>query len=96
MNYNIKVNKLENKDWSTKAFVSIVFEESLKVTDITVKEARNEDLFSYKTKQKDEQEKAIYQDVCYPVTKKFWEMLYGEMFDYYNRENQKVATHFIL
>lgn len=54
MNYNIKVNKLENKDWSTKAFVSIVFEESLKVTDITVKEARNEDLFSYKTKQKDE------------------------------------------
>lgn len=45
MNYSIKVNKLENKDWSTKAFVSIVFEESLKVTDITVKEAKNGELF---------------------------------------------------
>jgi len=44
MNYSIKVNKLENKDWSTKAFVSIVFEESLKVTDITVKEAKNGEL----------------------------------------------------
>lgn len=42
MNYSIKVNKLENKDWSTKAFVSIVFEESLKVTDITVKKAKME------------------------------------------------------
>ena len=45
MNYSIKVNKLENKDWSTKAFVSIVFEESLKVTDITVKKAKNGELF---------------------------------------------------
>ena len=35
MNYSIKVNKLEKENWSTKAFVSVVFEESLKVTDIT-------------------------------------------------------------
>ena len=59
MNYSIKVNKLENKDWSTKAFVSIVFEESLKVTDITVKKAKNGELFvampGYKTSKTDEQ-----------------------------------------
>ena len=66
MNYSIKVNKLENKDWSTKAFVSIVFEESLKVTDITVKEAKNGELFvampGYKTSKTDEQGNAIYKN----------------------------------
>ena len=39
---------------------------------------------SYKTKQTDEQGKAIYQDVCYPVTKEFREVLYGEVIDSYN------------
>ena len=38
----------------------------------------------YKTKQKDEQGKAVYQDVCYPVTKEFREVLYGEVIDSYN------------
>lgn len=34
---------------------------------------------SYKTKQTDEQGKAVYQDVCYPVTKQFREKLYAEI-----------------
>ena len=42
MNYSIKVNKLEKENWSTKAFVSVVFEESLKVTDITIRETKKE------------------------------------------------------
>ena len=33
---------------------------------------------AYKTKQVDEQGKAIYQDVAYPVTKEFREKLYGQ------------------
>ena len=69
MNYSIKVNKLENKDWNTKAFVSIVFEESLKVTDITVKEAKNGEMFvampGYKTNKTDEQGNAIYKNYFY-------------------------------
>lgn len=81
MNYSIKVNKLENKDWSTKAFVSIVFEESLKVTDITVKEAKNGELFvampTRATENKDG--KREYTEMCYPVTKEFREQLYGEI-----------------
>ena len=41
MNYSIKVNKLEKENWSTKAFVSVVFEESFKLTDITIRETKN-------------------------------------------------------
>ena len=47
---------------------------------------------SYKTKQKDEQGKAIYQDVCYPVTKEFREVLYGEVIDSYNAAKDKSVS----
>ena len=59
MNYSIKVNKLEKENWSTKAFVSVVFEESFKLTDITIRETKNGETFvampGYKTSKKDEQ-----------------------------------------
>lgn len=44
---------------------------------------------SYKTKQKDENDKDIYQDICYPVTKEFREKLYGEIERVYEEERQK-------
>ena len=44
MNYSIKVNKLEKENWSTKAFVSVVFEESLKVTDITIRKQKRRNI----------------------------------------------------
>lgn len=34
---------------------------------------------SYRTKQKDEKGRDIYQDICYPVTKDFRAKLYGEI-----------------
>lgn len=58
MKYDINVNKLNNEKWNTKAFVSIVFEESFKVTDITIKEARSGEVFvampGYKTSKMNE------------------------------------------
>lgn len=39
---------------------------------------------SYKTNQTDKDGRSIYQDVCYPVTKEFREVLYGEVIDSYN------------
>lgn len=44
---------------------------------------------SYKTKQVDEQNKPVYQDVCYPVTKEFREKLFGEILDTYEKEKAK-------
>ena len=44
---------------------------------------------SYKTKQIDEQGKAIYQDVCYPVTKEFREKLYAEIIREYEQAKEK-------
>lgn len=47
---------------------------------------------SYKTKQKDEQGKAIYQDICYPVTNEFCEVIYGEMVDSFKVAKDKTVS----
>lgn len=44
---------------------------------------------SYKTKQKDENGKDIYQDICYPVTKDFREKLYSEIERAYEEAKNK-------
>lgn len=47
---------------------------------------------SYKTKQTDEKGKAVYQDVCYPVTKEFREKLYDALMDYYQQGRNKAVN----
>lgn len=58
------------------------FEDSFIVNNVSILQGK-EKLFiampSYKTKQVDEQGKAIYQDVCYSVTKEFRKRLYREI-----------------
>ena len=75
MKYDIKITKLNNDEWSTKAFVTLTFEDSLKITDITIREAKNSSLFvampGYKTSKTDEKGNLVYKNYCYPVTAEF-------------------------
>ena len=45
---------------------------------------------SYKTKQKDKDGKAVYKDICFPMTKEFREKLYGKIIIFYNNAKKKV------
>lgn len=94
MNYSIKVNKLEKKNWSTKAFVSVVFEESFKVTDITIRETKNGEVFvampGYKTSKKDEQGNPIYKNYFYPTTAEFRKELYDNIIKAYESNAKEV------
>ena len=47
---------------------------------------------SYKTKKTDNQGRAVYQDICYPVTKEFREKLYGELMESYKHEKEKLEN----
>lgn len=44
---------------------------------------------SYRTKQKNENGRDIYQDICYPVTKNFRAKLYGEIEKAYEEAKEK-------
>lgn len=96
MKYSIKVNKLNNAEWSTKAFVSLTINDSFKVNDITIREAKNGNLFiampGYKTNQMDEQGNAVYKNYCYPTTAEFRQELFNKIMEAYKSEKEVVVN----
>ena len=87
LQFKVSVNPFERQGSNIRGIGRIYLNDNFVVNNVSVLQEK-ENLFvampSYKTKQKDEQGKAIYQDVCYPVTKEFREVLYGEVINSYN------------
>lgn len=72
LQFKVSVNPYERQSGNVRGIGRIYFNDNFVVNNVSVLQGK-ENLFvampSYKTKQKDEQGKAVYQDVCYPVTK---------------------------
>lgn len=88
----VTVSTYEKEGSNIKGLARIYFENSFIVNNVNILQGK-ENIFvsmpSYKTKQIDEQGKAIYHDVCYPVTKEFREKLYGEIVREYEQVKEK-------
>ena len=80
--YSILVHAWSSKDSNVRGLASIYFEDCFIVNNVSILQGK-ENLFvampSYKTKKVDENNKPIYADVCYPITKEFREKLYTEL-----------------
>lgn len=90
--FSVTVTPFERDGSNIRGLARIYFEDSFIVNNVNIVQGR-EKLFvsmpSYKTKQTNEQGKAVYQDVCYPVTKEFREKLYAELIGQYEQEKEK-------
>lgn len=91
--FSVTVTPYEREGSSIRGLARIYFDDSFIVNNVSVLQGKDK-LFvampAYKTKQVDEQGRAIYQDVAYPVTKEFREKLYGQIISEY--EKAKVQT----
>ena len=74
--FPVTVTPYEREGSNIRVLARIYFEDSFIVNNVNILQGK-ETVFvampSYKTKQKDENGKDIYQDICYPVTKEFRE-----------------------
>lgn len=90
--FSVTVSPYERDGSNIKGLARIYIEESFIINNVNILQGK-EKIFvsmpSYKTKQIDEQGKAIYQDVCYPVTKEFREKLYAEIIREYEQAKEK-------
>lgn len=90
--FSVTVTPFEREGSNIKGLARIYFENSFIVNNVNILQGK-EKIFvsmpSYKTKQVDEKGKAIYQDVCYPVTKEFREKLYNEIISEYEKAKEK-------
>ena len=95
LEFKVSVIPFERAGSNMKGIGRIYFNDNFVVNNVSILQGK-ENLFvsmpSYKTKQTDEQGKAVYQDVCYPVTKEFREVLYGEIIDAYNAAKDKTES----
>ncbi len=73
MEYSIQLNAVNNPDKSVRAFATLVFGDSFKVTNVAVLEGSKN---------------PVYKDVCNPITKEFREELYSDILKLYEEMEQ--------
>lgn len=91
MEYSIQLNAVNNPEKSIRAFATVVFGGSFKVTNVAVIESSRGyfvSMPSFRTKERDEYNNPIYKDVCNPITKEFREELYGAILGLYEEMEQ--------
>lgn len=94
--FSVNVTPFERKNGNVKGLARIYFDDCFIVNNVSLLQGKDKVFVampSYKTKQVDENNKPVYQDVCYPVTKEFREKLYNEILGTYEREKEKQKEH---
>lgn len=93
--FSVTVTPYEREGSSIRGLARIYFDDSFIVNNVSVLQGKDK-LFvampAYKTKQVDEQGKAVYQDVAYPVTKEFREKLYGQIISEYEKAKEQTQN----
>lgn len=90
--FSVTVTPYERKGSNIRGLARIYFDDSFIVNNVSILQGKDRVFVampSYKTKQTDEQGKAVYQDVCYPVTKEFREKLYSEIVSQYEKAREQ-------
>ncbi len=91
MEYSIQLNAVNNPEKSVRAFATLVFGGSFKVTNVAILEGKKGNFISmpsFRTKERDEYNNPVYKDVCNPITKEFREELYEDILELYEEMEQ--------
>ena len=94
MKYSIRVNEVKKEDSNVRAFVTVVFGDSFKITNIAIVENKDKgQLFvskpRYKSSERDESGATVYKDVCNPITAGFREELYANILEEFERVKEQ-------
>lgn len=92
--FTVKVTPFEREGSNVLGLARIYFEDSFVVGNVSILQGKEKEFVampSYKVKQSGKDGKPQYQDVCFPVTKKFREKLYDTIMNCYQQEKEKVV-----
>lgn len=92
MKYSINVNAVNNQESSVKAFATLTFGDSFKITNIAVLENGEGKVFvsmpRFKSNERTERNEAVYKDICNPITKEFRQELYDNILELYEEMDE--------
>lgn len=96
MEYSIKLNGVRNSQRSVKSFATVTFGEVFKITNVAVVENRDGGVFvsmpSFRSKERNDKNEAVYKDVCHPITAEFRAELYSDILALYEEMEQAGKT----
>lgn len=90
---SVSVTPYEKEGSSIRGLARVYFDNSFVVGNISIFNGKGKEFVampSCRTKAVGKDGKPEFQDICFPVTKKFREKLYGEILDTYRREKEAV------
>lgn len=92
LKFSVSVSLLEREGSDVKGLARIFIEDCFVINNVSIIQGK-ENLFvampSYKTKEVDENNRPIYRDVSYPITREFREQLYGAILEMYRLDMGK-------
>ena len=96
LKFSVSVLLLEREGSDIKGLARIFIEDCFVINNVSIIQGK-ENLFvampSYKTKEVDENNKSIYRDISYPITKEFREKLYGIILETHQKECEKTKQN---
>ncbi len=90
--FRVAVTPFEREGSNIRGLARIYFEDCFVVNNVSIIQGREKEFVampSYMLKQNGKDGKPQYQDVCFPVTKKFRETLYDTIVECYQQEKEK-------
>lgn len=95
--FSVFVTPFEREGSNICGLARIYFEDCFVINNVSILQGKAGSLFvampSYRTRQTGENNKPVYHDICYPITKIFREELYGEMISsFHSAEKEKLES----
>lgn len=93
--FSVTVTPFEREGSNIRGLARVYLEDCFIINNVSILQGKDKMFVampSYKTNQKDEQGKAVYQDVSYPVTKEFRETLYAGIASQYEQAKDLAAA----
>lgn len=91
----VKVTPYEREGSNIRGIGRIYFEDKFVVSNVLVLQGKDKLFVSmpnFRTSKVSRENKPVYQDICFPVTKEFREKLYDEILGCYQQEKEKAVS----
>jgi len=91
----VKMTPYEREGSNIRGIGRVYFEDRFVVSNVLVLQGKDKLFVSmpnYRTGKVSRENKPVYQDICYPVTKEFREKLYDEILNCYQKEREKAVS----
>lgn len=92
LEFNVQVTPFEREGSNVRGLARVYLEQEFVINHIAILQGKNGEFIAmpnYKTKRVLEGNRSEYQDICYPITKEFRDILYGKIFEVYQQEKEK-------